>query len=446
MKHRHALVIGLGISGQAAASYLLKRGVVVTGIDRKAELFVEGGPLSSLQKRGLRALADGSLDTFEDIDLVVVSPGVPLTHPYCQAAQTKGIEIIGEVELACREMKQKCLAVTGTNGKTTVTLLTDHILRHCSIKSKALGNVGIPLTSALEDPVSVPGEVVVLELSSFQLETLESVFIDAGVLLNITPDHLDRYASMDEYAQAKVSMAHRIKSGGCFYVEENCFAEFRSHFRNQDVRTYGNASQSDLFTDLSDVYLEGKRMFALPQEYQGKRSHHVENLLAAFALCHAAGVPSELFVEAVQSFKRPAHRIQSVRILSGVHFYDDSKGTNIDAVIRAVQEVPGPVVLIAGGVDKGFPYVSWLSAFGGKVQSVCAIGQAKERIRNDLDGKIPVTLHDGLEEAVKSAAAQAKAGGTVLLSPGCSSFDMFRDYAHRGEEFQRIVNSIESLR
>jgi UDP-N-acetylmuramoylalanine--D-glutamate ligase len=251
---------------------------------------------------------------------------------------------------------------------------------------------------------------------------------------------------MDEYAQAKVSMIQRIKPGGCFYVEENCFAEFRSHFRNQNVRTYGYTPQSNIYTDLIDVYLEGKSMFALPQEYQGKRSHHVENLLAAFSLCHAAGIHPEVFVEAFRTFERPSHRIQHVRELSGVHFYDDSKGTNIDAVIRAVQEVPGPVVLIAGGVDKGFPYVSWLPAFGGKVQAVCAIGQAKERIRNDLDGGIPVTLHDGLEEAVKSAAAQAQAGGTVLLSPGCSSFDMFRDYAHRGEEFQRIVNSIESLR
>lgn len=433
----HVLVLGLGISGRSAVQFLLNRKASVTGVDKNPNLFEEE-EVSALCRQGMAFLHEGSAIDVPSFDLLVVSPGVSPGHPIYAQALECGIEVIGEAELACREITKKCLAVTGTNGKTTVTLLTAHVLQQAGIKAKALGNIGVPLTSAVD--AADEADLFVIELSSFQLETLTSRFIDAGVILNITPDHLDRYPSMDAYAAAKIGMEKNIKARGVLYVEDKCFKEFGSLFAAQNHPRYGYQSDHDLYTDKRNIYLKGQKV-NLPDSY--KHLHDLENIMASFALCSAVSISPEQFLNGLASFQKPSHRIEFVRMVDGVKYYDDSKGTNIDAVIRAVEGLEGQIVLIAGGVDKGFPYTPWIEAFAGKVKAICAIGQSKEKIRVELGKSIPVEIFSGMEEAVRYAASLAKAGENVLLSPGCSSFDMFKDYAHRGQEFQRLVNKID---
>jgi UDP-N-acetylmuramoylalanine--D-glutamate ligase len=441
LKGCRALVIGLGLSGQSAARFLLNRGAHVVGVDRNEEL-LNHPKIAELIHSGMHALHESQPCNMSKFNLVVVSPGIPSTQTHYQQALAAGIEVIGEAELACREMNKKCVGVTGTNGKTTVTLLTAHILKTAGKKTLALGNVGLPLTSALDDAGNTGIDVFVVELSSFQLETLAQYFLDAGVILNITPDHLDRYGSMESYASAKFRLAELIKDGGKLFIEEHCLRQYHTLFGSRTYSAYGYSKDSFIYTDKTTVYRDGKAAFTLPGEFCGKSSHDVENILAAYGLCSELGVSPEIFLEGLNTFKKPPHRIEFVRSLSGMHFYDDSKGTNIDAVIKAVNSIEGSIILIAGGVDKGAAYTPWVAAFGNKVKSICAIGQSAEKIQGDLGQHIPVQRFATLNDAVVHAAQIAQEGDSILLSPGCSSYDMFKDYAHRGEEFQRIVNTL----
>jgi UDP-N-acetylmuramoylalanine--D-glutamate ligase len=435
------LVIGLGISGRSAAKFLLARGALVTAVDKNLKEALDKDPaLKACLGKGFTALSENDPLRF-DFDQVVVSPGIPPTHPLYQKAVESHLEIIGEVELACRSITQPFIGITGTNGKTTVTLLVEHVLNHCGKAAAALGNVGVPLTSELTELDE--SQIIVAELSSYQLETLQTPLIDAGVILNITPDHLDRYGSMEEYAQAKFQIASCMKPGAPLYIEERALKDYEHLLRDPSVLSYGYSSGCPLYTDKTNVYLNGELAYPLPPAQRSIASHDVENQMAAFALCHALGVSGDQFLEALKSFKKPPHRIEFVEKIGGVSYYDDSKGTNIDAVIRAVALFPGQVILIAGGVDKGFSYHSWVEAFGGKVKKICAIGQAAEKMERELSEELSVARFATLDEAVHDAFRMAKSGDTVLLSPGCSSFDMFRDYAHRGDEFKRIVRELK---
>lgn len=420
------LVLGLGVSGRAASGYLLDKGAAVVGVDKSPR------DLKDLEKRGLEVRRESEPVDVSGFDLVVTSPGIAPSHPWLAAARKAGLEVIGEIELACRDIRGNVLAITGTNGKTTVTLLTAHILQQAGINALAVGNVGKPLSSLVHlDP-----DVWVVELSSYQLETMSAPVVDVGVILNITPDHLDRYPDMEAYAAAKFRLAQCIKPGGKLFVEEKCMKRYRG-----SGCTYG-------FTPECDLYCDGERFimktieYLLPKEYRGCRSHEVENLMACFALCQKYNIAEEQMTEAVRQFKKPPHRIEFVLNRDGVNYYNDSKGTNLDAVIRAVQAMRGDVVLIAGGLDKGSSYLPWIDGFQGRVKGICAIGQAAAKLVRELGDKMPVTIFSTLEEAVRQAAAAAKPGDNVLLSPGCASFDMFRDYEHRGDEFKRVVQAL----
>lgn len=435
-KGKSALVVGLGISGRSAAYFLLKKGAVVTGVDRNANQLQDNPEVISLKEAGLTVALDHE-QNIQSFDLVIISPGIPLTHPiYAEAIRLKK-PIWGEIELGCRSVKNPIVGITGTNGKTTVTLLVTHVLNHSGKKARALGNVGIPFTKEI---LSVdPQEILVLELSSFQLETLSQPVLDTGVVLNITPDHLDRYANMEAYASAKLALENCLKKGCHFYIEDRADQDFGYLLKNHLQRTYGYSSNHSIYTDCKAVYAEGLKVFLLPSILQGKASHDLENLMAAYGLCRDMGVQPEQFLKALQTFKKPPHRIEFVLEKNGVKYFDDSKGTNIDAVIRAVNSLNGTIILIAGGVDKGSAYTPWLEAFADRVKCICAIGQAANKIQEQLSHRIPVQIFSTLEQAVNHAEALARHGDIVLLSPGCSSFDMFKDYAHRGEEFQRIV-------
>lgn len=441
-KNKCVLVLGLGISGRSAVQFLLKKGASVIGADCNEDKLKVDGELAALRKQGLKTMLDSEVFDIRQFDLLVVSPGIPTTHFLYEHALLAGIEIIGEVELACRFITQKCLAITGTNGKTTVTLMVAHVLNHAGIPARALGNVGTPLTSAIDQSSMNSDEIFVIELSSFQLDTLRTRFIDAGVILNITPDHLDRYGALDSYAQSKLHLYDCLKPQGVMFAEDKCIKEFSILFSRCHMQSYGYNINCFIHTDTKSVFIDKVKAFDLTFNLKGKASHDIENLMAAYSLCQYVGVTSDQFITAVQSFQKPAHRIEFVRTVQGVHYYDDSKGTNIDAVIRAVETLEGGIILIAGGVDKGASYTLWLDSISKKLKFICAIGKAKEKIKNDLGLHIPVVLFETLDEAVIYAAGASKVGDTVLLSPGCASYDMFKDYEHRGQEFQRIVNTL----
>ena len=439
LKGKKVLVLGLGLSGRSASRFLLDNGARVIGVDRDIATLEQNSELAMMKHEGMVALHESVKPSIDDVDLVVVSPGIPPTHFLYQETVKKGLKIVGEVELACRYLTQHFLGITGTNGKTTVSLLVGHILNFSGKSALVAGNVGIPLTKELSNQNN---QIIVCELSSYQLETMQTPVIDSGVILNVTPDHLDRYSDMEEYARAKFQMERCLKSKGRLYIESYCYATFGSLLKNVKPIIYGYSPSCNIHTDLQAIFLNGKREYILPLWLRNKRSHDLENVMAAYALCKELGVEPEIFDQALSTFKKPPHRIEFVREVKGIAYYDDSKGTNIDAVIRAVESMTGKVILIAGGLDKGASYFPWVLAFERKVKAIFAIGQAKEKMYKELSCTFPIEKCQTLEEAVAFSHSIAKEGDNVLLSPGCASFDMFQDYAHRGKEFKRIVHNL----
>ncbi|MCE2983299.1 MAG: UDP-N-acetylmuramoyl-L-alanine--D-glutamate ligase [Parachlamydia sp.] len=431
-ENKKALILGMGISGRSAARFLTAKGANVCGVDKNALQLSTHPDIVSLKNFCL--VDESDCPPLRNFNLAVLSPGINSEHPLVRQAMQEGVEVVGEIMLGCRYAWQKILGITGTNGKTTVTLLVTHALNAAGLPAKALGNVGVPFSQELLS--AQPDDIFVLELSSYQLEQLEGAFLDQGVLLNITPDHLDRYKSMDDYAQAKLRIASCMKPSRKLWIEEKSYGNYTASVPSSN--RYGYHSGCALYTDLHHLYFEG-RSFVLPPGLQGKKSHALENFLAAFALCQSQGVTYAQFAASYASFKMPSHRIEFVLEKEGVRYYDDSKGTNIDAVLRAVESIEGKLILIAGGVDKGSSYTTWIEPFKNKVKCICAIGQAAGKIESQLAHAIPVTSFATLEEAVSGAARLALKGEAVLLSPGCASYDMFKDYAHRGDVFQQYV-------
>lgn len=443
MKNK-TLVLGLGVSGRAAAEFLLEQNNSVLGVDSDRELLNTNEELGDLETKGLHYQYDSDFLNWDEIAQLVVSPGISPKHPIYQGALERDVPITGEAELALPHFDKPLVAVTGTNGKTTVTLLVEHILNTAGIKAKALGNVGTPLCSYLLNPSL--DEVFVVELSSYQLETMRSPVFDAAVLLNITPDHLDRYANMQEYAKAKLRLQFLLKASAAFFVQADAYHEFHDLLVQKNTQTFAFGKPADLYTDGSRVIYREKIEYLMPFDYREMGKHDYENALAAWVLCQPFSISSEQFCSALMTFRKPPHRIEFIREADGIFYYDDSKGTNIDAVIQAVKVMKGPVILIAGGVDKGASYLPWKDHFLGKVKQIVAIGQAAPKIYRELHPYFNIKLADSLASAVKTATNDAARGDFVLLSPGCSSFDMFRDYAHRGKEFQHYVQSIEGRR
>jgi UDP-N-acetylmuramoylalanine--D-glutamate ligase len=411
-----AVVLGLGKSGRSAYNYLVKKGYTVVGADDATN------PVS---------LAEMKLDQCQ---FLVLSPGIPMTHPACLHAKAVGVEIVCDIELALREKRNAPIfAITGTNGKTTTTLLTAHMLQAAGKKAHVAGNIGVPVLDRMEDP----DELLVIEVSSFQLQMMRTKAVHAAVIINISPNHLDHHASFDEYVSCKQHLGSCLSETGQLYVSEKAHKDFiwkEKHF------TFGLSSSADLYSDGSYIYHCNQKEIALPEALVGKYCHDVENFLAAYSLCRSIDISPTVCVEAYNSFTKPPHRIQFVKEIEGVSYYNDSKATNIEAVLSAVSTFSKPIVLIAGGVHKGFGYQAWKKPFKEKVKAVVLIGQAASLIENDLGGIVPVIHAKTLQEAVKLAKEKATKGDVVLLSPGCSSYDMFKSYEDRGNKFQGIVN------
>lgn len=411
------LLIGLGLSGRAAARFFLDRGEPVVGYDRRLELATDPAVLP-LIRDGLKFVFDEAAVDFAEMDQIILSPGVELSHALVKKGLERGIEVIGEIELALRHASGRpMIGITGTNGKTTTTLLIAHVLNETGRKAAALGNVGLPLISAIHEE-----GIAVIELSSYQIETIKQVKLDGGVILNISPDHLDRYKTMQNYAAAKFQIQELIKPGGLFVLEEKAAKDYPFLIRREVTRY-----KSDFASHLSAM---------------GWKSHEIENIRAAFLLTERLGVNEESFLQALKTFKKPPHRIEFVKEVRGVRFWNDSKGTNLDATLRAVENMPGMTHLIAGGVDKGFPYTGWIAPFKGRVKTVHVIGEAADGIADTLSEHFCCIKAKSFLESVQGAFNLAQAGEDVLLSPGCASFDMFRDYADRGDQFKFLVERL----
>lgn len=417
------VVLGLGKSGISACDFLVKKGHTVIACDDKKQPVIHGCSV---------VLPNELLESFDGVERVIISPGIALTHPVAQKAKSLNLEVFCDIELAFRSVAcapPLMCAITGSNGKTTTTMLTCHMLNCGGIEAKSAGNIGTPLLTEIQK-TSGP---LVIELSSFQLETMQTAVLDAGCILNITPNHLDRHGTLEAYAEAKMRLSELVLPKGEFWRSCTLPVSSKKGYR------FGFTEDLDLYSDGRCIVRFGVKEALLPEPLLGSRSYNVENFLAAYALSRHWGVSPETCVASYATFTKPKHRLQFVRTHNTIHFYDDSKATSVDAVLRAVESLNAPIVLIAGGVHKGYPYVAWQQPFKEKVRAVVLIGQAADFIEQDLQNTVPITRATSFEEAVRKAVQLAKPYDIVLLSPGCSSYDMFTSFEARGSLFQELV-------
>lgn len=429
-----AYVIGLGLSGCAAVEFLLDRGAIVYGYDDQPAL-LQRAEIAELIAKGMVLVAADRPPS--STQLVIVSPGVSPSHPVLRAAYKAGCEVIGEVELAFRFLKGRAIGITGTNGKTTVTLMTAHVLNGAGISALAVGNVGLPLTSQI-DRLNA-GQVAVVELSSFQLETTSTPVLDAAAFLNLSENHLDHHGSYEEYGRAKCRIQACLKRGAPLYIGYEAKLQCQGWLTSAHLRSFGRNSVSELYSDISAILVENQVDYILPLAYRRCNACRMDNLLAAYALCREMGVTPDLFFQALDSFRPLSHRQEWVGEWRGVGWVNDSKGTTPAATLAAVDALERPILLIAGGQPKGVSFREWAYRFPGRVRKLLLFGEAAYQIEEEVGRTIPAVQVSDLQRAVERAAEEAQAGELVLLSPGCASWDMFSSYVERGERFKEYV-------
>jgi UDP-N-acetylmuramoylalanine--D-glutamate ligase len=438
--------VGLGKSGLAAALFLRHKGAHVTVSDvRSAEAL--GKDIPALLEEGIMVEAGGhGLLTFRRQDLIVVSPGVPMNTPELVQAKNFGRPVIGELELAAHFLKGRMVAITGSNGKTTTTTLLGEILKAAGIKTLVGGNIGVPVIELIADSTNDTWSV--LEVSSFQLESTVEFHPSIAVILNITPDHLDRYGSFEEYAQAKERIfAKQDENDSVVLNADNARGAdtaLRAPSRVYWFSTNHTVEQGAWIEDGQVVYRSAKdAAVETVMPLKGihlKGAHNVENVLAAVCAARQADAPLEAIRRAIEKFKAVEHRLEYVATINGVEFYNDSKATNVDATAKAVAAFPAGIHLIMGGKDKGSPYTVLTPLLKERVLAVYTIGVAAAKIESQLRGVVPIHPCETLEKAVSAAAEAAKPGEVVLLAPACSSYDQFKNYEQRGQVFKELVS------
>jgi UDP-N-acetylmuramoylalanine--D-glutamate ligase len=446
LKGKKLLVVGLGKSGLAAALFLRRQGAQVTVSDiRSAEALAKDIP--ALLEEGINVEAGGhGLLTFRRQDLIVVSPGVPLDTPELAQVRSFGLPVIGELELAARFLKGKILAITGSNGKTTTTTLVCEILKAAGLPTLVAGNIGVPVISLVDE--SSDESWSVLEVSSFQLETTQHFHPRIAVILNITPDHLDRHGTFENYALAKERIFASQDSDDFVVLNaDNARAAAAAHRSPGQVFWFSleiPVLRGAWVEEGQILYRESKEAPAeTVMALSGiplKGEHNVENVLAAVCAARLAGAPADLIRHAVENFRAVEHRLEYVATINGVEFYNDSKATNVDATAKAVAAFSSGIHLILGGKDKGSDYTLLGDLLRARVKAVYTIGSAAAKIESQLRGVVSIHSCETLDRAVTTAAAAAHPGEIVLLAPACSSFDQFESYEHRGRTFKELVH------
>lgn len=469
LKNKRVLVVGLGKSGMAAALFLRDRGARVTVSDTRSAKAL-GAEIPALLEAGIMVESGGhGLLTFRRQDLIVVSPGVPLETPEVAQAVAMGIPLIGELELAGRFLKGEVVAITGSNGKTTTTTLVGKIFAEAGMPTLVGGNIGLPVVELVDESVRLSKARIVsvtapthrnetamngarevwsvLEVSSFQLETVEEFWPKIAVVLNITPDHLDRHGSFERYAAAKAKITARQEAGD--------FLVLNAEDKATQMVAAKTRAQVYWFSGVRRVkrgaFVHGESVFFAAEEggtpepvlpvadIRLRGAHNVENVLAAVCAAKLAGIASESIRKSVAEFRAVEHRLELVRTVSGVEYFNDSKATNVDATMKAVASFAGRVHLILGGKDKDSDYTLLGPLLRERVTAVYTIGSAAEKIERELAGMVKIEAAKTLAGAVGLAAAKAKSGDVILLAPACSSFDQFENYEHRGRVFRELV-------
>jgi UDP-N-acetylmuramoylalanine--D-glutamate ligase len=434
-----SVIVGLGRTGLSVARHLAARGHRLVVTDSRAA--PPGlADLRRLVPQAATALGGFDPAVLEGADQIVVSPGVSLAEPLLRLAAARGLDLVGDIELFAREAGGRVLGITGTNGKSTVTTLVGEFAKAAGIATRVGGNLGEPALDLLEGP---PAAMYVLELSSYQLETTHSLQLEAAAVLNVTPDHLDRYAGLADYAAAKARIYERAATAVVNLDDELVVRMPRPGQRRVGFSlTRGDADFRLLARDGEEWLAEGAQALLPRSALRLPGRHNAANALAALAVGSVAGLPREAMTGVLRSFGGLPHRAEHVRDWRGVAWIDDSKGTNVGATVAAIAGLDGPLVLVAGGDGKGQDFAPLGPACRGKVRQAVLIGRDAPRVAAALAQSCPVTFAGSMDEAVGAAAAIARPGDTVLLSPACASLDMFRDYAHRGDAFAAAVRGL----
>ena len=446
---KQVLVLGLGDTGLSALRWLHRQGARLSVADTRE--IPPGIATLEAELPSVKLHTGVFTETvFNDAEIIVISPGVPMAEPMVQNALKRGVPVVGDVELFAqyKPASAKVIAITGVNGKSTVTTLVGEMCKAAGLKTVVAGNIGLPVLDTLHGETP---DVYVLELSSFQLETTNSLNADAATVLNISEDHMDRYEGLDAYAQAKA----RVFFGkGVQVLNRQDAWSMGMALQGRAVVTFGlgqaaNDSDFGLVTQAEDTQLmRGQKALLATSEMKIAGLHNAANALAALALGGAIGVPQAAMIKALREYKGLPHRVEWVADISNVAFYDDSKGTNVGATYAALQGLVGPndtkkIVLIAGGDGKGQDFSPLADVVAKNARAVVLIGRDAAQIETALSGtKVALMNADSLEAAVKAAYGLAKAGDAVLLSPACASFDMFRNYVHRAEVFVQSVKGL----
>jgi UDP-N-acetylmuramoylalanine--D-glutamate ligase len=448
LKNKQVLVVGLGQSGLSAVRYLVREGARVTVSDVKKEADLEPGVVKKMRSMGVTLETGGhTMNTFIRSERIIVSPGVPMDLAPLVAAKEKGIPVTGEMDLAVQIMNTPIVAVTGTNGKSTVTAFLGALLQNAGHEVFVGGNLGTPLIDYAA--AGSKADVAVVEVSSFQLDTMEGFSPLVALLLNISPDHLDRYPNYEAYVQSKLKI-FKNQSAGDFAIlndDDDVLSSFAPP-KDVSVLRYGLKKK-----DLRQAFVEGKGIRAgLP----GKESHvfnlqkcplpgkhNVENMMAAALAGLALNVEPPVIQHTMDQFQGLPHRLELAGSIREVDFYDDSKATNVDAAIRSLASFDRPIILIAGGRHKGGDYAPLVRVAKGRVKKAFLMGESKQVMAEAFEDQIPYATADSMDDAVSKAFSVAKPHDVVLLAPACSSFDMFADYGHRGRVFKKAVEGLQ---
>jgi len=441
------LVVGLARTGVATAFFCARHNAIVTATESRPESELGDAP-SKLREAGVTLELGGHTEkTFLAQDLIIPSPGVPADDPFLQTARSKGITIWSEIELAYRFLEGKLIGITGSNGKTTTTTLIHHILKSASVPTILAGNVGTALISCVEE---MKGDTItVAELSSFQLELIEKFRPDIGLFLNLTPDHLDRHKTMEAYAGAKArifenqteldaavlnaddppTVHYAPKKPQLFWFSRKQPVQQGTCLRGDDIIIVHHAKE-EFVMKRADIPLAG--------------AHNLENVLAAVIAARLAGVDAATIAQAVRSFAGVEHRLEFVAEIAGVRYFNDSKATNVDATLKALDAFPGRILIILGGKDKGSDYTVLQQPLREKAILVLLIGAAADKIEKQITGSVAIERAVTLGRAVEIAAQAAQPGDIVVLAPACASFDQFQNYEHRGRVFKELVHQLRA--
>lgn len=435
---RKVAVLGAGLSGTAAAHLLKDEGARVTVLDGAEERTILKTTIEGMRARGIEVICGPEAERYaEYVEVVVLSPGIDPRTSLAQNFTSRGVETIGELELGWRSINQPVIAITGTNGKTTTTELLAQMLNACEQKTIACGNIGKPLSEVAREGRDL--DVLTVEVSSFQLETITSFRPSISVWLNFAPDHLDRYRSLEEYRAAKLRIFDYQTADDVAVVNA---AEELPPFKPRRVTFSAYEDHADFRLSEGAIVFRGEPVLRLA-ETKLRGAHNIENLMATLAVGLTRGLSFEQMVPPLRDYNPRPHRLEFVRSLGGVDYINDSKATNLHAVEKALHAQSKPIVLVAGGKDKGFEYDTLTPLVREKVRAVVLIGEMAERICRTWKDASECNIAISIADAVERAHALAQPGEVVLFSPGTSSFDMFKSYADRGDQFRALVHALK---